>query len=1363
MLAATHLDIITGVDIHIVQPPGPVPPIPIPHPFIGMVVDPFDYLPIVGGTIKVNGFHKAQASTGGNNAPFHIPIGGTFVKLPIGNSAEVFMGSSTVLADGEPFTYSSLPVLSCQCIGMLPPPRAKKKSAKKTFFLPTSMVIPIPKGLPVMVGGAPTISMTAMAFKAGLGALKGLRKLQKSSKLMKKLSKKIHKAAGKAMKKMGVPPGARKKIHRAICAVTGHPVDIATGKVFTESIDFELPGPIPFKWERVWYSTSIYNGPIGHGWHHNYDMALCVDSEEQVVAVRLEDGRTTAFPELGIGEEWFDRTEKLTLGRNENGYFLKNSERLIHTFQPSQKDADIHILRSIIDLTGNRIRFEYDDEDQLIQIVDSAKRIIKFEHGADGRIRTLHAPHPEKKGETFKVFEYEYDHIGNLTEVKNALGHPFKYQYEGHLLEKETNRNGLSFYFEYDGKDENAKCLRTWGDGGIYDHKLTYLEGLTIVENSLGHESKHFHHGGLVYRKVDALGNESTKQYNGYNEIVSETDEEGASTLTSYDDRGNQSKIIFPDGTSLQMEYKDHLLVQFVNQLDDVWNWTYNSDGLLEKHSDPIGNQTHFNYGENQLLQQITYPTGCVTNLLHDAQFNLVSLTTPNGATSKWEYDHLGRRLRTIDAKGNVQRRKLNLLGQVIRVNDPKYKTYSLDYDREGNVIRVKDRDREIRFEYQGMNCLKSRKELNGQVVFKYDTEENLVAIYDEHGSNYQFTLDHRGNIIEESQFDGSVRKIVRDKMGRVATIKRSSGLITNHKYDLLGRLISIKHSDGSEEKYTYRLDGELMSAQNDYTKVLYERDELGRVIKEMQNSFTIESTYDAMGMRRTLKSSLGAYVQFDRDVVGDVTRIKAQTRKITWDAQFNRDIFGLETQRKLPGNVRSIWKRDKLGLPLKQDTLDGNGQKTLSREYAWENPHRLKQITDLHRGNWVFEHDVFDNQISAQYPDGSREYRLPDAVGNLFETRRNHDRSYGKAGQLIASKGVRFDYDKEGNLIQKTENDGSAWQYEWNAAGTLKRVIRPDGKVVSFIYDALGRRIAKQFQQKTTYWLWDGNVLLHEWNDTTGEGFGAREELPVLERIYDFSKAYPLNEHGLTTWLFEPDSFSPLAKLTGNKQYSIVTNHVGTPLNIYDAEGQKTWELDLSIYGAVQNLKGERETCSFRFQGQYEDIETGLYYNRFRYYSPESGIYISKDPIGLRGGKLNIYSYSRNNNIWIDPLGLFTYYQLKDSGGNVIYHGITDRPIQERLVEHANDGKPFSQSSYLEGIEDRASARNLEGSALYHAGQNDTPLLNSRRPVSPGYYHAYDPENLASGRKLLSQAEIDEKMKNAKTVNVNRRGKVCK
>ncbi len=128
-----------------------------------------------------------------------------------------------------------------------------------------------------------------------------------------------------------------------------------------------------------------------------------------------------------------------------------------------------------------------------------------------------------------------------------------------------------------------------------------------------------------------------------------------------------------------------------------------------------------------------------------------------------------------------------------------------------------------------------------------------------------------------------------------------------------------------------------------------------------------------------------------------------------------------------------------------------------------------------------------------------------------------------------------------------------------------------------------------------------------------------------------------------LTTWLFEPESFTPVAKLTPYNTYSIVPDHLGTPLLMYNPEGEEVWNRELSIYGKVRKLKGWREACPFMYPGQYEDLETGLCYNRFRYYDPESGGYISQDPIGLVGGA-SLYGYVHDANSYIDIFGLSSH-----------------------------------------------------------------------------------------------------------------------
>ena len=181
-----------------------------------------------------------------------------------------------------------------------------------------------------------------------------------------------------------------------------------------------------------------------------------------------------------------------------------------------------------------------------------------------------------------------------------------------------------------------------------------------------------------------------------------------------------------------------------------------------------------------------------------------------------------------------------------------------------------------------------------------------------------------------------------------------------------------------------------------------------------------------------------------------------------------------------------------------------------------------------------------------------------------------------------------------------------------------------------------MGRRTAKinLSSKRIKRFLWDGNVPLHEWEYDLSE-------LPNLSRDKDnllvYDKEEPVTEN-LITWVFDENSFVPAAKLVGDKSYSILTDHLGTPYEAHDENGQKVWARELDLYGNA--ITGDSSFIPFLYQGQYYDEEIGLAYNRFRYYSPESGTYISQDPIRLAGG-LAFYGYVMDCNGWIDPWGL--------------------------------------------------------------------------------------------------------------------------
>ncbi|NML35503.1 RHS repeat-associated core domain-containing protein [Paraburkholderia antibiotica] len=330
-------------------------------------------------------------------------------------------------------------------------------------------------------------------------------------------------------------------------------------------------------------------------------------------------------------------------------------------------------------------------------------------------------------------------------------------------------------------------------------------------------------------------------------------------------------------------------------------------------------------------------------------------------------------------------------------------------------------------------------------------------------------------------------------------------------------------------------------------------------------------------------------------------------------------------------------------------------------------------------------------------------EASLPKCIGNVLKelnrTRYAHD-AHGNLVRRVDPDGTTwlYRYDAANRLIEakryaKPPEADELARREPVAGGGTRFV---DGSVrplleVSFAYDAFGRRTKKKVTRpdggiERTFFTWDGDVLLME------ERFGlpvkrehvyrglefrraqiVREEpedvysLPVAQRMHTLDTHHEWQAASL--YLHEPGSFVPLARLdeklvepaflatgtdggfvqvpakTRHATYFYQNDHLGTPQEMVDESGKVVWLARYKAWGGVKPAPyGKADPVvtdnRIRFQGQYHDEETGLAYNRHRYYDPQNGRFISKDPIGLAGG-INGYQYAPNPVQWIDPLGL--------------------------------------------------------------------------------------------------------------------------
>jgi RHS repeat-associated protein len=1208
--AAKFGDIVIGVDLHMVMVPTPAGPVPtpLPHVFQGVVYDPAGAAIGAGlsaafgggGLVLVNGLPAGNTGMEVKGTP-HLPTppGTGFAPNDVpDHQGTLVTGSKTVSFSGSSAARLTSLVSSCNF----------------PLNLPTSTCLAVPMGAPVLVGGPTSLDVMAAVTR-------GIRTKWFADTLKRVLN-------------------AGPRLSKLICFLTGHPVDVMTGEVLADAVDFTLPGPIPITFERNYYSRNRDDGPLGPGWHHPLDAS--VREAALGVKIRLPDGRERDHEPIAVGASIWDPVDRYALEHTVTGYRLTFWDGSAYHFEPVPGAPASHPLARITDRCDNAIELRY-ASGRLAQVIDSAGRKLRFTCSA-GRLTAIRLEDPGADDGHRVLVRYDYDAEGRLAAARDPLGHAATYAYEGGVIVKETNKNGLSFYFEYDWYHPDGMCVRTWGDGGIHDRRITYDEHrhVTIVDDSRGGRTHYEGNAaGLVDREIDPTGCE--KRYEWHPEQyrkTAEIDGLGNRTEWAYDARGNTVLERDALGHTTRFRYDDHNLpVERIDAAGAVWKRDYDARGNLTRAQDPLGNVTRCKHDRRGLLASVEDAHGRVLTLEHDNEGNVSAIVDREGHARRITHDVEGRAVEEVNPLGGETTITRDARGLPITVKRSDGSRIHMAYDAEANLIESADALGNVtRLRWGGFNKLVERTDPTGGVVrATYDTEEDLIAVTNEAGETYSFELDKAGRVVKERGFDGRAQEQWYDRAGRAIEIVNGRTRRTKLVRDALGRVVKqIVPRDpmlrdplprGEETEYTYDALGQLIGATNSAAAIAFVRDALGRVVEERAGDQVITSRHDAVGNRIGRRTSLGHETAYDHDGNGDLLAVtfgmdarwmdfspdalaKQGAARAPWKAVFSRDATGQEQERRLPGGVVGRWTRDTSGRPVVHRVVRERGP-VFGTGYQWTSIEQLAALIDTREGATRFEHDARSYLVAATSPDGTVQHRAPDAVGNVYRDPERWDRTYGTGGKLERIGGTRYEHDADGQLVAKIADDGKRWGYAWDHAGQLREVTRPDGEKVTFAYDALGRRVRKTFAGKTTAYTWDGNDLVHE----ITEG------------------------RDTVTWEMEPGTFAPLAKAEGSKRYGVVTDHLGAPRLLVDEAGEVAWQAQLDIYG-VPRQDVMRTACPWRWPGQYEDEETGLYYNRFRYYDPESGRYISQDPIGLAGG-LGQYSYVHDPLSWLDPFGL--------------------------------------------------------------------------------------------------------------------------
>jgi len=340
--------------------------------------------------------------------------------------------------------------------------------------------------------------------------------------------------------------------------------------------------------------------------------------------------------------------------------------------------------------------------------------------------------------------------------------------------------------------------------------------------------------------------------------------------------------------------------------------------------------------------------------------------------------------------------------------------------------------------------------------------------------------------------------------------------------------------------------------------------------------------------------------------------------------------------------------------------------------------------------GTTSYQYDSLDRLIDEQGPQATQGFtydangnRLTDGVGGY---------TYTPSSNVMATEhGNTVVHDAAGNLI----DDGQGLTFEYNQAGRLKRVFDNSTLVATYIYNAFGQRTRKVTPSGTTVYHYDLGGKLTE--ETLDNG---------MHQV-----SYVWRENKPTSVIYAPGT--PSNSGAQEKLVYLHADHLNTPRQATDEAGTVVWHWESDAFGSTvvnedPDSDGSQTIVNLRFPGQYNDLESGNYYNHYRYYDPSIGRYNTNDPIGLAGGA-NSYLYAQSNpQGYIDPFGLDANLFLGDPAEERIvkFNKLLNKPNYYTVLVHGDpinvyddrngraDRKPLSPIDLAKIIGDKAKGQ---------------------------------------------------------------------
>jgi len=950
-----------------------------------------------------------------------------------------------------------------------------------------------------------------------------------------------------------------------------------------------------------------------------------------------------------------------------NGYLETITDQRDITIVDNTYDADGRVLQQL-DGNGNSTMFTYPDGSRG---ENETTMTFQITIPGEGSPHALAVKHPHE------------DRYKRQLAVTDALGETVEFGYDGMFnRNKITDRNGNITQFEY---DEHGNVLSTTeaddpgdpADGGTtavaYDDP-DFVHQPTQMTDALGHMAQWNYdtNGNVATEKrwLDAAQTEYVEKSWTYNDL--------GQRLTETDERGNVHQWIRDPVTGLLTEEINRAGNHTWYGYDDLWRriWVTDARGtgpedaayttryyyddadrLIRIEGPPVGEPAHsivqwFGYDEVGNRKWVTDGNGTyaedpdhTTYFFYDNNRNMIRTEAPLDGNPQYSvtrhtYDELNRQVKMFDANNSDPENGsetyiLDDGGRLVEKRDAEDNVWTFTHDAQGNLVSVSqpsDTDTSgitVTHEYDAMNRrVLTYDELGNESHFEYDllgrlakqtdAEDNetdfsydalgrLVCVVDAEGGWTEYTYDATGNLIEiEDANDGVISTREYDALKRLILAKDGNHNIYEYAYDEVGNQIWVKDAKGAETVLVYDAASRLTDVYYaDATQVSYTYDDNGNRTGMTDPSGSSSFTYDDLNRLRSTTDSFGKVVQYDYDPVGNQTSL----------------------------------------------TYPDSKQVT----YGYDTVNRLTTITDWDSHATAYTYDGL-RIGTVTYPNGVVETRGYDDAGRLtsFDTQDagsngllsfawvrdgvGNPTSVTETGTLqptLEQFQVDYEYDADNRLVESSQGT-----YQHDANGNLTSRTVSD-TTTTFTYDAEDRLVSQTTDASTVQHVYDGDSYRIARTD------GAGETRYVLDRGRSMSHVLcETNTNGdITAYYIQGPALVARIGVDGSQRYYHM-NDIGNVVGLTNSNGVLTDRYGYTPFGLPKAQEGTTDNPFTYVGGLGVMAEAdGLYFMRARFYDPDTGRFLEKDPVEgtlTDPPSLHRYQYVSNRPLLLtDPRGM--------------------------------------------------------------------------------------------------------------------------